>query len=105
MPVITLLKEVSSRMSTLQHVFGHLAASALVTYITFSLISWYRLRQFKGPWLACISELWLGKAGMSGQLGELLDNVNKDYGKLLLHKGDSRFTHTKAISLGLDRTT
>ncbi|MCJ1438592.1 hypothetical protein MMC27_007982 [Xylographa pallens] len=69
-------------MFALRHVFVYLAASALVTYISFSLISWYRLRRFKGPWLACISEFWLGKAGLSGHLGELLDNVNQEYGHI-----------------------
>ncbi|MCJ1398915.1 hypothetical protein MMC11_002116 [Xylographa trunciseda] len=71
-----------TRISAFQLVFLCLFASALAMYIGFSVVSWYRLRQFKGPWFAGFSELWLGKAGLSGQFGEVLDNVNREYGQV-----------------------
>ena len=75
-------EKLSSHVSTNLQILGYLAVSALATYLGFAILSWYRLRPYKGPWLASFSELWLGKAGLSGHFGDVLDNVNRKYGTL-----------------------
>lgn len=42
--------------------------------------SWYRLRDFKGPWLAGLSEAWLFGVTTTGALHMRLYDVNKKYG-------------------------
>jgi hypothetical protein len=45
------------------------------------LISWYRLRYFKGPLLASLSHLWMAKAVVSGQMNMAYTAVNDKYGE------------------------
>ena len=44
-------------------------------------------------------------AGLSGRLGEVLDNVNREYGKLFVHDSNAWLKHNEAILLVLDRAT
>lgn len=57
-------------------------AVLLLVTIVYYLRRWYRLRHFKGPWLASISELWLAKTALSGSFHTILMDTNKKYGAL-----------------------
>jgi len=57
----------------------------LLTIFIVSLVysysrSWYRLRDFKGPWLASLTEGWLFGNTTKGDLHMRLYEVNKKYG-------------------------
>ena len=54
----------------------------LLITIVYYFRRWYQLRQFKGPWLASISELWLAKTALSGSFHTILMDANKKYGAL-----------------------
>ena len=43
--------------------------------------SYLRLRHIRGPWLACVSELWLLRATAKGDLYKDLEKVLRTYGK------------------------
>lgn len=58
----------------------------LLTILILSLVysyfqSWYRLRDFKGPWLASLTEAWLFGNTTKGDLHMRLYEVNKEYGR------------------------
>ena len=52
----------------------------VVYYITSSIIVWYRLRHFDGPWLGKFSYLWIFKIIHSGQMGEEAHAAQDKYG-------------------------
>ncbi|KAK3500553.1 cytochrome P450 [Neurospora crassa] len=52
----------------------------IVYYITSSIIAWYRLRHFDGPWLGKFSYLWIFKIIHSGQMGEAAHAAQDKYG-------------------------
>ncbi|KAJ5655537.1 hypothetical protein N7507_007487 [Penicillium longicatenatum] len=55
------------------------AVSLIYTYFR----SWYRLREFKGPWLAGLTEAWLFRSTTTGELHKRLYDVNREYGDLV----------------------
>ena len=57
-----------------------LSVFSLVT-VLYYLSRWYRLRSFKGPWLASFSEIWLARTALSGCFHTILMEANKDYGQ------------------------
>lgn len=57
-----------------------LPAIAIVGVIYSYFRSWYRLRDFKGPWLAGLTEAWLFRTTTTGELHMRLYEVNKKYG-------------------------
>lgn len=56
-----------------------LAAAAL--YLLWTVQSWYRLRQFDGPWLASLSYLWLLRAVTDNKLHISFPDLHKKYGQ------------------------
>lgn len=52
----------------------------VVYYITSSVLAWYRLRHFDGPWLGKFSYLWIFKIIHSGQMGEEAHAAQDKYG-------------------------
>ncbi|KAK3396600.1 cytochrome P450 [Sordaria brevicollis] len=52
----------------------------LTYYLTSSLLAWYRLRHFSGPFLGKFSYLWIFKIIHSGQMGEALHAAHDKYG-------------------------
>lgn len=57
-----------------------LPAIAIAGVIYSYFRSWYRLRDFKGPWLASLTEAWLFRTTTTGELHMRLYEVNKKYG-------------------------
>jgi len=60
----------------------YLVFVAAASYGVVALVTWFPLRQFPGPRLASISELWLAKAIYNGNMGETFVKVNNKYGRL-----------------------
>ncbi|KAL2867461.1 cytochrome P450 [Aspergillus lucknowensis] len=60
-----------------------LPAAVIVGVLVSYVRSWYRLREFKGPWLAGWTEAWLFRATTTGELHLRLHEVNKKYGDLV----------------------
>jgi cytochrome P450 len=60
--------------------FVLLAAAALYCAVTFA--RWYRLRHFKGPWLASLSEFWISKTLYGGHSGHDFIKLNRKYGHI-----------------------
>lgn len=52
-------------------------------YFISSTISWYRLRNIPGPFLAKFSYLWLGSVAFSGKQHETYQRVAEQYGSLV----------------------
>lgn len=46
-----------------------------------SVIQYRKLRQFKGPWLACFSPLWLFKCTADGRMYLAIADALQEYGK------------------------
>ncbi|KAK4157412.1 Pisatin demethylase [Chaetomidium leptoderma] len=55
-------------------------AVAIFSYVVSSVFAWWRLRQFKGPFLASFSYLWIMWASGSGRMGELWAGAEAEYG-------------------------
>jgi hypothetical protein len=66
---------------------------AAVLYFAYSARSWYRLRQFNGPWLAKHSYLWLLGAVSSNKLHLKFPEIHKKYGTCQL------YTYTSSVLL------
>jgi hypothetical protein len=57
-----------------------LGAVAIATYVVSSIIAWRRLGEFKGPFLASFSYLWLIRASYSGRMAEVFAKTEAKYG-------------------------
>lgn len=55
--------------------------AAIGLYVAHSVRSWYRLRQFNGPWLAKHSYLWLLRAVTNNKLHLTFPELHKKYGE------------------------
>ncbi|KAK3324928.1 cytochrome P450 [Apodospora peruviana] len=65
-----------------------LALTALVAYyILSSIIAWYRLRHFKGPFLASFSYLWLAKTTTSGTAWKTYFDLQEKHNEPLVRIG------------------
>lgn len=53
-------------------------------FVAQTISTWYRLRHFKGPFLATLSNLWLMRAVMDGKMHLHYWEANKKYGTLYL---------------------
>jgi len=53
---------------------------AVVTYAVSAVIAWRRLREFKGPFLASFSYVWLARASYSGRMAERWMETEAKYG-------------------------
>lgn len=53
----------------------------LVIFVVTRAKTWWRLREFKGPWLASISSISMAKIATSGRMNEIYTEINKKYGK------------------------
>ncbi|KAK0644678.1 cytochrome P450 monooxygenase [Cercophora newfieldiana] len=62
-------------MMSTSTLFLGLAALSVSYYVVFSVIAWWRLRAFNGPFLASFSYLWILRILRSGRHGELLRPV------------------------------
>ncbi|KAL2148282.1 hypothetical protein VTH82DRAFT_2430 [Thermothelomyces myriococcoides] len=51
-----------------------------IAYVISSVVAWWRLREFKGPFLASFSYMWLGWVSWSGRMGEELAKAEAKYG-------------------------
>ncbi|KAL2157858.1 hypothetical protein VTH06DRAFT_4911 [Thermothelomyces fergusii] len=58
-------------------VFGVVAASY---YLISSIAAWWRLREFKGPFLASFSYMWLAWVSRTGRLSEYMAKAEAKYG-------------------------
>lgn len=63
----------------------------LLPYLPYALVfvivtsyakTWYRLRQFHGPWFASISYLWVAAVAVSGRMNFKYTEINRKYGPL-----------------------
>lgn len=52
----------------------------LVLFVVSRVKAWWRLRHFKGPWLASFSSLPMAKIAMSGKMYATYTEINKKYG-------------------------
>jgi hypothetical protein len=53
-------------------------------FVAQTISAWYRLRHFKGPFLATLSNLWLMRAVMDGKMHLHFWEANQKYGTLYL---------------------
>jgi cytochrome P450 len=53
---------------------------AIATYVVTSVLAWWRLREFNGPFLASFSYLWVGRASYSGRMCEIWSEAEAKYG-------------------------
>ena len=60
--------------------YGALPAVLALVTVVYYFRRWYRLRDFKGPWLASFSEVWLAKTALSGSFHTILMDASKQYG-------------------------
>lgn len=60
--------------------YGTIAAVFALVTVAYYFRRWYRLRDFKGPWLASFSEVWLAKTALSGSFHTILLDASKQYG-------------------------
>ena len=58
-----------------------IAFAAVGLYLVYSARSWYRLRQFDGPWLAKHSYLWLLRAVTDDKLHITFPELHRKYGE------------------------
>ena len=56
-------------------------AAAVGLYLAYSVRSWYRLRQFDGPWLAKHSYLWLARTVSNNKIHITFPELHKKYGQ------------------------
>ena len=63
--------------------YGAIAAVIGLVTIAYYSRRWYRLRDFKGPWLASFSEVWLARTALSGSFHTILMEASKQYGATL----------------------
>ncbi|KAJ0120538.1 hypothetical protein J7T55_015267 [Diaporthe amygdali] len=69
-----------TELPPLVRTWGPIALGAFVFYNLVSyFISWYRLRQFPGPFLASVSYLWLGRAVLKSQVPKLIEDARKKH--------------------------
>ncbi|AEO61226.1 cytochrome P450 monooxygenase [Thermothelomyces thermophilus ATCC 42464] len=59
-----------------------LGAVAATYYVISSIVAWWRLREFKGPFLASFSYMWLGWISYSGRMSEYMAKAEAKYGGL-----------------------
>lgn len=60
--------------------YGVIAAVLGLVTVVYYFRRWYRLRDFKGPWLASFSEVWLARVALSGSFHTILMDASKKYG-------------------------
>jgi hypothetical protein len=70
--------------STALRTWGVPAALGILTTFTLytltnTLVSWYRLRKFPGPWLASVSYLWMARAVLKSQVPQSTDEARKKH--------------------------
>lgn len=58
-------------------------AALIFYYIVSSVLAWYRLRYFRGPWLATFSYLWLLRTTRSGHEERIYTALHQRYGSLI----------------------
>lgn len=57
--------------------------ACIFCYIASSVLTWYGLRHFEGPWLAKFSYLWLLRTTRSGYEEKIYTNLHRKYGPLI----------------------
>ncbi|KAL1841739.1 hypothetical protein VTJ49DRAFT_6653 [Mycothermus thermophilus] len=72
------------------------STTTLLAYILSSLLAWYRLRHFPGPFLASFSHLWLARAFWSGRACETFVEAEARHGG-----GGRRPPRTPGTGLGV----
>lgn len=60
----------------------------LVVSVANAIRNYYRLHQFKGPWLGCFTSLWIVKTTLAGRINEETHRVNEQYGMSALFEGN-----------------
>jgi hypothetical protein len=58
-----------------------LALGLLLLYTVHTLRQYWALSEFKGPWVAGFSRLWLLRANGSGKMNLAFTEVNDEYGQ------------------------
>jgi hypothetical protein len=59
---------------------GVILASIVGVYLVQTFRSWYRLRHFKGPFIAALSRIWLVRTISGGRMHLDFQEVNQKYG-------------------------
>ncbi|KAI1318073.1 cytochrome P450 [Xylariaceae sp. FL0255] len=105
--------QVFQAFSSLESGPAVLAAGAVVLayYLISTVVSWYKLRHIRGPFLASITNLWLSRLVWTGQICDTLGEEQKKYGQVmrvgpnaisvydpetLIHMHKARSTYPKA---------
>jgi len=78
---------VNAWSQTSQHPILCIATLLVAAQVTYYVRTWYRLRMFRGPWLASFSELWLFKAAYTGQMHREILAACEKYGDALIRVG------------------
>lgn len=66
---------------------AYLAGAAVLYYVASTVVSWYRLRHFRGPPLASLSYLWLFKTNASGKAHTVHMAMRDKYQSSLIRVG------------------
>jgi hypothetical protein len=76
----------SNKTTTMAYLL--LALATLVAYyVLSSILSWYRLRKFKGPVLGSFSYLWMARTALSGKAWKIHMETREKYGETLIRIG------------------
>jgi len=73
---------------------------ALALYVFRKIRQFRSLQEFKGPWFAGWSRLWLLRANGSGKMNLVFTEVNDKYGKLASIAANTR--HRLHVSIRID---
>ena len=74
-------------------------------YVTASILAWRRLQEFKGPWLASFSYLYMAKSSFSGRGYKVWYDVSSKYGPLARIGPNDLLTDDPEIIRRLSATT
>lgn len=77
-----------------------MGAGVVAVYLLCSLWSWYRLREFDGPWLAKHSYLWLVRALTNGKFHKTLPELHVKFGEYLSSRPRILVSRTHRVSVG-----
>ncbi|KAF2098887.1 cytochrome P450 [Rhizodiscina lignyota] len=72
----------ASTIAFLASSWPQLLFTLFIIYVISAIAAWWRLREFKGPWLGKFSYLWMASAELSNEMNNYYMAASKKYGKL-----------------------
>lgn len=72
---------IGSRQVEVSWTLVSVVAALTAVYGINRVLSYYRLRRFRGPWLASFTSFWIVKTTLGGKIHLELARVNEKYGR------------------------